>query len=218
MKVNWASSLRAVHRLSTDVAKTAQAAEPLLVDLFAFRDTDKEISSANHLAYLYIEILIHRALLRPWLAGGKSTNSPTGEDEDIRHTRTNMRRCMKSASDFVRSLSPELSAVFWPPWSQAALSSILQTHMMMAISSLDYDEALSWVQDLMSTRRSARLRVKSFPQLRLGLLRIDSLFWRGIGRVLNLEPHVSDAFISALADETGSGGRHEQAFRRIPDP
>lgn len=69
--------------------------------------------------------------------------------------------------------------------------------MTMATSSPTFEEATTWINSLQSTRKSLRLKVASFPFLRLGLLRIDALFWRGITNVLELEQHVEEAFRAA---------------------
>lgn len=137
---------------------------------------------------LYVQLIILRAELRPWLR--QHCVQPASSLE-------RMRRCTKALSEVIRNLSPDKDSVFWPPWTQFAFSSVCFTLMTMAVTSPDFEEASSWISDLQSTRRCLRLKVASFPFLRLGLLRIDALFWRGISNVLHLQPHVAEAFKAA---------------------
>lgn len=64
---------------------------------------------------------------------------------------------------------------------------------MMMISAIDAEEATYWFKCLQNLRRDMRLKADTIPCLRLGLLRIDSIFWKGIDRVFNLEDHVRQA-------------------------
>lgn len=66
----------------------------------------------------------------------------------------------------------------------------------MAVSSIDRSEADKWVTCLHKVRREMRLKADVLPCLHLGLLRIDSIFWKGIENVLHLEDHVRQAFAS----------------------
>ena len=66
----------------------------------------------------------------------------------------------------------------------------------MAASSVDRSEADKWVSCLHKVRRDMRLKADVLPCLHLGLLRIDSIFWKGIDNVLHLEEHVRQAFAS----------------------
>lgn len=64
----------------------------------------------------------------------------------------------------------------------------------MVITALDEDEAVYWADCLRRVRRDMRLKAEVLPCLRLGLLRIDSIFWKGPERVLHLGDHVLRAF------------------------
>jgi len=175
-----------------------EIAHPILDRLSSLRQYIATDAVTQLLGCLYAELMVLRAMSRPWLAGkdGSSSNLDGGSTAIYDQVRLRTRECTKQLSALVAGLGPEHTAIFWPPWSQMAFSSLFQSQMTMAISSRDSDEAKIWIGDLMSTRKSARLRIQSFPQLRLGLIRIDSLFWRGIENVLHLKSHVRDAFRS----------------------
>lgn len=115
----------------------------------------------------------------------------------IKELRQSMRDCTRGLSDVVKSLSSDTDNVFWPSWTQLIFSSICFTQMTLAISSHSYQEAYDWITDLQSTRKSLRSKVMSFSFLRLGLLRIDALFWRGLTNVFHLEGHIEAAFKAA---------------------
>ncbi|KAK8081341.1 transcriptional regulatory [Apiospora saccharicola] len=189
-------SLRATSKLSTSVNDTMGAAHPILDQLTSLRQYIAPEAITELLGCLYAELMVLRAMSRPWLVNKDSTSttndSATATIYDQVRLRT--RECTKQLSELVCRLGPEHTAIFWPPWSQMAFSSLFQTQMTMAISSRDAKEASVWIGDLMTARKGARLRIQSFPQLRLGLIRIDSLFWRGIENLLHLTPHVREAF------------------------
>lgn len=65
---------------------------------------------------------------------------------------------------------------------------------MMASYALTKEDAMTWFKMLQQTRRQLRIKSNSLSILRLGLLRIDSIFWRGIDVVLHLDTHVIEAF------------------------
>ena len=92
--------------------------------------------------------------------------------------------------------------MFWPHWSQVAFSCICFLNLLMAITSPDIQEATTWFRDLHMTRKEMRLKSNMLPVLRLGLLRIDALFWKGIDKVLHLQPHVQDALAASMDTST----------------
>lgn len=105
-----------------------------------------------------------------------------------------MLSCQESFLDFIRQMKSEDVVGLWPLWCQTAFSSLCFSWLLTITSSNSYEEAQTCIEHLQSTRRELRLKATSFPVLRLGLLRIDSIFWRGIDKVLRLDPHVDQAF------------------------
>jgi len=71
------------------------------------------------------------------------------------------------------------------------------------MSSMDMEEALTWLRDLQTTRREMRLKSNMLPVLRLGLLRIDAIFWKGVDNVLHLQLHVQQALEASLDLSSG---------------
>ncbi|KAM5350232.1 hypothetical protein ACJ41O_006737 [Fusarium nematophilum] len=149
----------------------------------------------------YTLLLISRARIWSQLyrRDTRSTWPPlTSVDHEI-SSRAAMEECIRGFSNFIRDLKGDDITGFWPPWCQAAFSSLCFTLLLLITSSPTVEEASSWLDMLQSTRRHLRSKASSLPVLRLGLLRVDSIFWRGVDKVLNLEPHVQDAF-GALQD------------------
>ena len=146
--------------------------------------------------YHYIHLSICRAILRPFL-------QPTVEDLNdadyiLARERARIRAetCISAAAEFIHELRPEDLEALWPAWSGTAFSSICFQILHMAASSVDRAEADIWVTCLQKVRRDMRLKADVLPCLHLGLLRIDSIFWKGIENVLHLEEHVRLAFES----------------------
>jgi hypothetical protein len=138
--------------------------------------------------------------MRPVLANSQSdagthgnTSGLANQQEVIGFARTGVRSSTSAAADMVTNLKEEHFHMFWPHWSQVAFSSICFLDLMMAVSSPSIEEAAIWFQQLQLVRRHMRLKANMLPVLRLGLLRIDAVYWKGIDKVMNLSPHVMEA-------------------------
>ncbi|KAK1675478.1 fungal-specific transcription factor [Colletotrichum godetiae] len=188
-------STRAVNNLAKSNDKTCVLTKPLLQNLSSVAVQADSTTNSHRLAHLYVRMIILRAVLRPVLVQS-STDYKSSEERasPMEEEREAMRDCTHGLSDVIKILSSDTDNVFWPSWTQLIVSSICFTQMTMAISSHSYQEAFDWITDLQSTRKSLRLKVASFSFLRLGLLRIDALFWRGLANVFHLEEHIEAAF------------------------
>jgi hypothetical protein len=199
------SSVRATSQLCTYSADTVTTVQSVFDQVAAVGNAEAYLPDVLVLACSYIKLITLRGWLRPWFAARNPSTDLTGEGLDAMKTaRTRMMQCATELSHFVRALGPDMATTFWPSWNQLIFSTIFHTQMTMAITCSDYEDAASWIRLLMSTRESARQRVNLFPQLRLGLLRVDSLFWRGIDQTLRLEAHVEQAFQDILAASNAS--------------
>jgi hypothetical protein len=61
------------------------------------------------------------------------------------------------------------------------------------LSSVTIEEAHETKEALMQVRTLMRFQSRSFECLKLGLLRIDSIWWRGIRETVNLSPVVDQS-------------------------
>ena len=166
------------------------------------------LNTVSTLGYHYVKMTIFRAIVRPFIAN-LNFGTATGTSEMARNqqdimsfARTGVHSATTSASDFVKGLKEEHFHMFWPHWSQVAISSICFLDLLMAYSSLDTEEATLWFRDLHALRKEMRLKSNMLPVLRLGLLRIDAVFWKGVDNVLRLQPHSKDALQSSLQPST----------------
>ena len=213
-------SLRAIQQLSNDSTLTLSRAKPLLEELRSWHrtfcatvktpvpaaDLDISISSPQQLdmpvfelGYYHIRLLTLRAVLRPFVASESSTQSnlshstnDTAFNEARRNARIGCHACTSDMLGYVKSLTPRHAAyTFWPPWASIVFSSLFYLHLLMLASSPDYDEAATCLSELQSLRSELRVKSASFPVMRLGLLRVDSLFWRGLDKVIALPAHVN---------------------------
>lgn len=174
-------------------------------------DKSGSLSIICTLGYHYVQLTIFRAIIRPFIVTTRSSfgvaesadHPPINRQEVVGFARTGVRTTTTAAAKFVSNLREEHFDIFWPQWSQVAFSSICFLDLEMALSSPDTEEAATWFQSLQNVRKEMRLKANMLPVLRLGLLRIDSLFWKGIDKVLHLEPHVKDALRTSL--DTNSG-------------
>jgi hypothetical protein len=143
---------------------------------------------------------IFRAIIRPIVSEcypnsdmTGSTNLFSDQPEIIGFARNGVGSSTSTTADFVKSLKEEHFHMFWPHWSKVAFSSICFLNLLMAVSSRSTDEAVVWFQQLHMVRRQMRLKANMLPVLRLGLLRIDAIYWKGVEKVIHLPPHVMDA-------------------------
>lgn len=211
------SSLRSVEDLATNSQKTLNISKELLEELSLWHQEFAQISlepfedanpllTVTELGYHYIQMTIFRAIMRPFMAKMSSdteprntTNDSSCDPQDVKgYARTGVRSVATAASNFVKNLKEEQFHMFWPHWSQVALSSICFLNLMMAISSADIEETLVWFRDLHALRKDMRLKSTLLPVLRLGLLRIDAVFWKGLDHVLHLQSHVGEALRISL--------------------
>ncbi|KAI2705089.1 transcriptional regulator family: Fungal Specific TF [Penicillium roqueforti] len=204
-------SPRAINTMCTDNHKTVALTGPLLESLFSWHRPvsvpSTDVRSLNQgrpiglertleMNYHYIHLSISRAILRPFL---QPTVENLNEAEYImarEQARIRAETCILAAAEFIHELRPEDFEVLWPAWSATAFSSICFQILNMAATSIDRNEADKWVTCLNKVRRDMRLKADVLPCLHLGLLRIDSIFWKGVDSVLHLEEHVQQAFAS----------------------
>lgn len=146
--------------------------------------------------YHYIHLSICRAVLRPFMQPTVERSNDAEYVMAREQARIRAEICISAAVDFIHDLKPEDLETVWPAWSATAFSSICFQILEMAASSADRKEADKWVACLRDVRRDMRLKADFLPCLHLGLLRIDSIFWKGVENELHLEEHVRQAFAS----------------------
>lgn len=219
-KRNNHSSLVAINNLTTDLPQRLDISKRLLSELSgwqqAFSNQPQEpledtasLTTVCTLGHHYVQMTIYRAIIGPFVANSNSEmTNDTGQlareqQEILSFARCGVRSATISAANFVKSLKDEHFHMFWPHWSQVAFSSICFLNLMMAMSSLDTQEAAAWFRDLHDLRRNMRLKSNMLSVLRLGLLRIDAIFWKGVDNVLRLKPHVQEALKTSLDLCTG---------------
>jgi hypothetical protein len=145
------------------------------------------LSAVLCLGYHYTMVLIVRASIHPFLKTQRT-------DSTFPARLLKMKQVITGFCNYLESLKTDEVNGFWPPWCQAAFSSLCYSQLMMAAYALTKEDAMTWFKMLQQTRQQLRIKSNSLSILRLGLLRIDSIFWRGIDVVLHLDTHVIEAF------------------------
>jgi len=140
---------------------------------------------AIELGCYYTQLLILRAAVHAQTSHPPASNTP-----DRWSPRDSLKTVLAKYPDFLKTLKSDETAEHWPPWCQNAFSAFCFAMLFMFVSATTYEEALSFMELLQATRRQMRLKANAFVVVRLGLLRMDAIFWRGIDQVLKLEPHV----------------------------
>ncbi|KAF4500727.1 transcriptional regulatory [Fusarium agapanthi] len=140
---------------------------------------------ATKLGYYYVQLLTLRAAVH-----AQDSHHSVYNNSDQWSPRKSLKTVLEQYSDFLKTLKSDETAEHWPPWCQSAFSSLCFAMLFMFVSATTYEEALSSMELLQTTRKQMRLKVNAFVVIRLGLLRMDAIFWRGVDQVLKLEPHV----------------------------
>lgn len=214
----------------SDYENTLDTTEPLIQSITLWRHS-MLLSSADpsssrdkssrlgleHIAemeYHYIHLSIMRAMLRPFLQPPANESQSPSYFALREQVRSHTRACISAATEFVRNLGPSDREIHWPAWSATLFSSLCFQILLMVTSSFDKDEAIYYLGCLQELRRDMRLNADALPCLRLGLLRIDSIFWKGIDTVFSLEEHVRQAYLESSEIGTSSSG--EAISRGLP--
>lgn len=146
-----------------------------------------------------------RPLFAKFTPGSDTINITTQIPEDqqgiVDFARAGVRSSTTAAAKFVEDLREDHFHMFWPHWCQVAFSCIGFQQLMLAISAPDTQDAVERFRELQMIRREMRLKSNMLPVLRLGVLRIDAIFWKGVDKVLHLQPHVKDALEISLLPE-----------------
>lgn len=192
------SSLRASQHIAHNPDYALPVVEELSNSLPDLADNQARSGNAlttlEYLGYQYVKLLIVRAVSRP--AANRATDASYSNVDPI--SRNMLRNAALEFVSFVQSIRTDDAQVFWPPWCPTVFSTLCFTLLSAVVTSRDENEAAEWLAILQKTRRDLRLKATTLPVLRLGLLRIDAVFWRGLDKVLRLEPHVQTAVQAAL--------------------
>ncbi|KAI3585419.1 hypothetical protein IWW34DRAFT_608425 [Fusarium oxysporum f. sp. albedinis] len=174
--------------LQTTVLELSESLERIKPDWTSSTDPNNDKSMPGitiKLGYYYTQLLILRAAVH-----AQNSHPSPSNTSDQWSPRKSLKTVLEQYSDFLKSLKSDETAEHWPPWCQSAFSSLCFAMLFMFVSAATYEEALSWMKLLQVTRRQMRLKANAFVVIRLGLLRMDAIFWRGVDQVLKLEPHV----------------------------
>ncbi|KAH7076687.1 hypothetical protein BKA63DRAFT_542578 [Paraphoma chrysanthemicola] len=165
-------------------------------------DAFESLLALSNIGYHYVQMTIFRAIVRPTLANISAVGvvkGLTSHHSDVeRLVRKGVQSTIAGATAFVSSLRQDHVPMFWPQWSQVAFSCICFFNLLIATSSSDAEEAMSWFRNLHAARKELRLKSEMLPVLRLGLLTIDAFFWECVDKVLHLQPHVQQALETSM--------------------
>ncbi|OAK93752.1 hypothetical protein IQ06DRAFT_235692 [Phaeosphaeriaceae sp. SRC1lsM3a] len=211
-------TLRAVAETAANIHDTLDISKRLLEELASWHEQYQLLDSTQPgestststictLGYHYVRMTIYRAIIRPIVADSHSDYDLIGNanqlsklQEVVGFARTGLRCSTNAAAELVNNLKEEHFHIFWPHWSQVAFSSICFLDLLMAVSSPSTDEAVIWFRQIHTVRRQMRLKANMLPVLRLALLRIDAVYWKGVDKVLHLPSHVMDALQISMTD------------------
>lgn len=164
---------------------------------------DVNLSGPMLLGGHFVKVLLFRAILRPFQTTSRSGNSvpaDTRELEAHRLSRAGAKGCVTSFVAFTADLKSGWIHGFWPfcksmavlartsltsvAGSTLAWSTLCNLALSLYVSAETAEEASECQVSLDRARKTIRLQSKSLHILRFSLLRIDSIFWKGLNNVL----------------------------------
>ncbi|EXJ85371.1 hypothetical protein A1O1_05735 [Capronia coronata CBS 617.96] len=228
-------TLRASRRLATDFASSLKAAKPLREQLrnwysslpppLQMRNKSEKAPTAGvtmdataalHFAYLSLEVLLYRALLRPLgppskkdahaanppgSGGGVAPTVETTRQVDRKPidggsaddmlaarvaTRTAAHNCAKLVVSFTAGLDSLDFGAFWYSWSRIGFPLVTSFVALLVVQAPTPDLRADAMSIANSWRDTLRVQSKSFDQMRLGLLRLDVMYWIGFDELFSM--------------------------------
>lgn len=204
----WYSTLRAIANLALDTDKIYSIARELQDELQTWRENISHdahgVSSTatiNSVGYYYVHANICRAILSSHVANERRAmpDASPRRQECEQYARNVTKQCLVGAMQYFLQIEQNPEEEFWPVWAPMAFASFINLMWLMLVTSVTFDEATEWIKMLSNTRNDLRVKSKQLRVLRLALLRIDAIFWKGIEATFHLETHVAEAVSAFLA-------------------
>ncbi|RDW66463.1 hypothetical protein BP6252_10098 [Coleophoma cylindrospora] len=229
-------TLRASRIMSQDFSLSLNTAQPLrhrlrawyssLPDPLRMRNrsgtgasTVLDSNASLHLAYLTLEVLLYRALLRPL---GRSNGWSNHHDSTILHghlqnpqpatngketdtdfetlfgglqvaaeaTISAAEHCARLATTFTADLSSRDFSGFWYSWSRIGFATISNFVLLLLIQAPTAEHAAECKTIADAWRQTLRFQSKSCEQMNMGMLRLDAIYWSKMENVFIAEGHV----------------------------
>lgn len=188
-------ALSVVDSLAADFRKTLRTAHPIMSDLGNWyngldlieQNADDEHEAPNPaillLGYHVVKMWVLRATARPFHRLEEQLAEATAESRAMHEAWCHLRLAMERSTVAFASFTAELDSgrihAFWPFWSASAWSGAGQMCTVLLLMSSTTEETQRAKNMLDRLRRILRLQAKSLSILRLPLLRLDSIYWKG---------------------------------------
>jgi len=212
-------TIRTTRRLAHDVEASMAAVRPLRAELLCWysqlppqlqlqsrSSVDGDVSapaSPNsaacfRFAYLTLEVLLYRALLRP-LSGLDLEHDGDGDLHGVDTVALEAaeaiisaaEKCARLVIDFAATLMSWDFAGFSYSWLRIgwATSSSFLALLLVQSPSLSHAQTCKGMMD--NWRQVLRHQSKSFEDMRLGILRLDAMYWSDMRKIFRVNRHVA---------------------------
>ena len=151
----------------------------------------------------FVKVLLFRAILRPFQTSSRDESLMQADARELeahRLSRAGAKACVASFVAFKADLKSGWNHGFWPFCKLVSLpiknllprltgctlawATLCNLALMLHASAETVEEALECHVSLERARKTTRLQSKSLDVLRFSLLRIDSIFWKGLNNAL----------------------------------
>ncbi|KAL6247635.1 Fungal specific transcription factor [Rhinocladiella similis] len=153
------------------------------------------------LTYLTLELLVFRALLRPL-----AYQPGTGEQEMSEPRSTifqNSQSCAKLVLELVAALKANHFVNFWPSYTRYQLSYMTNFALLLFVQSPSTAIAKENKNLLEKWRSTIRMQSRAWPVLKLAVMRLDAVLWKGLDNIVSWAGKDSPAEI--LLRESSNG-------------
>jgi hypothetical protein len=186
--------LKAVQLLAKDYDATLRKAQVLVEQIQRWFSAAAEIQPESDAEEIdmsgpmllgghVVKVLIFRAILRPF-HNTKGAASDPREVEARRLSRAGAKACVAAFTSFTSGLKSGWIHAFWPFWCTLGWSMLCNLALLLFVTADSVEDAEECRLLLDRARRAVRLHSRSLDILRFSLLRIDSIFWKGLENVI----------------------------------
>ncbi|KIW57767.1 hypothetical protein PV05_02327 [Exophiala xenobiotica] len=135
------------------------------------------------LTYLTLELLVFRALLRPLAF------QPGTSEQEMSEPRStifqNSQSCAKLVLELVAALKANHFVNFWPSYTRYQLSYMTNFALLLFVQSPSMAVAKENKLLLDKWRITVRMQSRAWPVLKLAVMRLDAVVWKGLDHIVS---------------------------------
>ncbi|KAG4419041.1 hypothetical protein IFR04_007817 [Cadophora malorum] len=134
-------------------------------------------------AYLTLELLVFRALLRPLAFQPRTNEHEVSEPQSTIFQ--NSQSCAKLVLELVAALKASNFVNFWPSYTRYQLSYMTNFALLLFVQSSSMAVTRENKLLLDKWRNTVRMQSRAWPVLKLAVMRLDAVVWKGLDSIVS---------------------------------